>query len=243
MAESRRTPDDFAAEMAARKEVGLGNPTQDAAEGLDAAANGLDSPTQNDDEIVARGRTAAERLAGGQTWTDWVAVGRAFRVGRNFAMRIASTNQPKGKRYALAFGLWLKHKQLDQVADKGTRSNLLDLIDNLEAVEAWRAELPLERQLKLNHPRNTRDAWRRSRREEQIEGERRPSALTQLRESVEKLENENFRLRSGGHVINAQVRPPDVARILISLFSADALAEIRELLTQACNAMRMEEER
>jgi hypothetical protein len=63
----------------------------------------------------------------------------------------AGTNQPQGKAYNMAFGEWLQRYKLDDM-DKGDRSRLFSVMDNLPNVEEWRRTLPLTTRLKLNHP-------------------------------------------------------------------------------------------
>jgi hypothetical protein len=215
-----RTPDDFAAEMAARRTA--------------YAADGLEPPTHTDpDEVINSGRQAADRLISGHAWSDWVAVGRALVIGRAEAMREAHTNKPEGRLYAAAFARWLAHTGLDRVAgDKGTRSHLLDLIDHLDAVETWRKTLPVNRRLQLNHPRAVRDQWRKSTVVPDPNKQAKPSSVAMLKESVATLSEENQRLKqaNGGNQFTAQDRPADVVKILVSMFPASKLTKIRELL-------------
>src|SRR5262245_40340101 len=107
----RRDADDFAADMASRC--------------ADHVVDGLEPPTHvNSDEMITRGRQAADRLVSGHAWGDWIAVGHALVVGRAEAMREAHTNKPEGRLYAAAFARWLSRTGLDRVAsDKGTRSH------------------------------------------------------------------------------------------------------------------------
>jgi hypothetical protein len=117
----------------------------------------LEAPTHYPEEILARARQAANRLVSGHAWSDWVAVGRALAIGKTEAMREAHTNKPDGRLYAAAMARWLTRVGLDRVVgDRATRSHLLDLIEHLEAVEAWRRTLPLNRRVQLNHPRGPR---------------------------------------------------------------------------------------
>jgi hypothetical protein len=109
--QTRRNPDDFAAEMAARRD--------DQDELHDATH--VDDSSKN--AVIERARTAAVRLTGGQTFDDWVAVARAYWIGHCEAKRRA--NKDKGRRYACAFHEWMRQVGLDNVFaafDKATRA-------------------------------------------------------------------------------------------------------------------------
>ncbi len=111
-----------------------------------------------DTDPVALGREAWQRRRAGASrdWADWVLVGAALRVGRDEAMAKARTNKPSGKNYNTAFHHWL---QLNDFADLdgSDRGKLLQIIDHLEAVEAWRATLTEAERLRWNHPSSV---WR-----------------------------------------------------------------------------------
>jgi hypothetical protein len=112
----RRDADDFAREIKARKATEQDELSQD-------------NPS-SDINVINAAQEAAHRLLTGQAWQDWVAVGRALLVGRTEAMRTANTNKPTGKLYAAQFGQWLTAAKLDKVANKATRSRLLNLLDH-----------------------------------------------------------------------------------------------------------------
>jgi hypothetical protein len=217
----RRGPDDFAADMAARRQQ------------QQQEEHGLDAPTHSPDEIITRARQAADRLTSAHAWNDWVAIGRALAIGKTEAMREAHTNKPEGRLYAAAFARWLSRVGLERVAgDKGTRSHLLDLIEHLDAVEAWRKTLPVNRQLQLNHPRAVRDQWRRATVVHNPNQQTRTSPIAQRDATIARLEEENHRLTqaNGGNIFTRKDSARDVARVLRSMFSESKLAEIRRLL-------------
>ena len=109
--------------------------------------------------VVERGREAWRSLRRDETWEKWVAIGRAIDLGRTTIMRHLGTNQPKGRTWSDVFGAWLKQNEFDQI-DKGVRSRLQTCIENLPAVEAWRATLGLKRRLELNHPNTVLRRWK-----------------------------------------------------------------------------------
>ena len=107
--------------------------------------------TDEQDRIVRQGTAAWKRLKKDKSWTDWLAVGEALQVGRELAMYQAGTNEPSGKGYSQAFSRWLVANKLDDM-DKSDRAKLFKVMDNLAAIEQWRAKLTLSERLKLNHP-------------------------------------------------------------------------------------------
>jgi regulator of replication initiation timing len=80
-------------------------------------------------------------------------------IGRQDAMAAAETEQPIGSRYNSEFGSWLAHHHFDNI-DKGDRIRLIEVIDNLPAIEAWRATLTQTARLRLNHPSSILRKWK-----------------------------------------------------------------------------------
>ena len=217
----RRTPDNFAAEVRARR---ADHPAEQSSE--------LSETTQvSDEQVIARAQEAANRLVAGASWQDWLAVGRALRIGRAHAMYEAGTNQPTGSRYAACFGRWLAAVKLDKVADKATRSRLFDLLDNLDAVEKWHQSLPTNRRLAINHPNTVWRHWQRSKVVPDPNKPRPPSPVTKLKQSLAEIEEENARLKqlNGGNTFTGKDTARDVVRVLRATFTENKLAEIRRL--------------
>jgi hypothetical protein len=161
----RRGPDDFVAELRAKRAT-------------DQQDDGLSGTTHADTQIIERAQAAAARLVAGAAWGDWVAVGRAHLIGRTEAMREAHAHKPEGKRYAAACSRWLATTKLDKVADKATRSRLLELLDHIDAVEKWRETLATNRQLALNHPNTVFRHWQKSRAIPDLNKQPAPSPVT-----------------------------------------------------------------
>src|SRR5215471_3005212 len=59
----------------------------------------------------------------------------------------------------MAFGEWLQRYKLDDM-DKGDRSRLFQVMDNLGQIEEWRKTLTLTERLKLNHPNAVLRKWK-----------------------------------------------------------------------------------
>jgi hypothetical protein len=144
---------------------------------------------ESDVERVCRqGLEAWKRLKKDKNWADWRKVGEALIVGRDFAFKAAGVNRPQGKGYNLAFGEWLQRYKLDDM-DKGTRSRLFEVMDNLGQIEDWRQTLPLNLRLSLNHPNAVLRKWKAHMAPEKRTetGEPKPT----LRDSVVNLSEEN----------------------------------------------------
>ena len=111
------------------------------------------------ERICRQGTQAWQRLKKDKNWNDWLKVGEAHLVGREWAMRVADTNRPQGKAYNMTFGEWLAKYKFDDM-DKGDRSRLFAVMDNLPQIEEWRKTLTLTERLKLNHPNAVLRKWK-----------------------------------------------------------------------------------
>jgi hypothetical protein len=135
--------------------------------------------------VSRQGTEAWRRLKKEKSWRDWIAVGEALTAGRDWAMNQALTNQPIGKAYNMAFGEWLQRYKLDDM-DKGDRSRLFTVMDNLGMIEEWRRTLTQTQRLALNHPNAVLRKWQKAI-EPEPEGEPKPT----LRDSVANLSEDN----------------------------------------------------
>jgi hypothetical protein len=115
----------------------------------------------NNADVYREGREALDRISTGRDWSDWQKVGAALAAGRTEAMRTANTNRPKGKTYNRAFGGVLKRERLDSI-NSATRNQLLQIAENLPAIEEWRETLDPDRRLKLNYPSAIWRNWQRT---------------------------------------------------------------------------------
>jgi hypothetical protein len=221
-----RTPADFAAELQARQAtptVGQQQPE-------------LSRTTQiSDDLVITRAQEAASRLIANASWQDWVSVGRALQIGRAHAMYEAGTNVPKGSKFAACISRWLTAMKLDRVADKGTRSRLLNLLDHIDAVEKWRQLLPPTRRLELNHPNAVWRHWQRSKVAPDPNKAQKPSPFAAVKQSLIESQEEVARLKeaNGGNLFTRETSAKDVVRILRDTFSTSKFNEIRRLINTA----------
>jgi hypothetical protein len=108
---------------------------------------------------VEDGRNAWDRLkhSGSQNYNDWMQVAEALDIGQRECMRLAEIDRPQGSRYRKIFGEWLRQYQLDDM-NKADRFLALEILEHRPEIEKWRASLPLDVRIALNHPRAI---WRR----------------------------------------------------------------------------------
>jgi hypothetical protein len=103
------------------------------------------------DDTIKLGRDAWARLSRCACFADWIAVAHALAIGRAYAMKTAETNCPVGSRYNLAMGAWLKENGLDGISAQ-ERYRALLVLENLPAIEKFRADLDPAKARRLNHP-------------------------------------------------------------------------------------------
>jgi hypothetical protein len=143
------------------------------------------------DRVGRLGSEAWKRLKKTKDYHDWIKVGEALLVGREWAMNQAETNKPEGKGYNLCFSEYLQRYKLDDM-DKGDRSRLFQMMDALPQIEEWRRTLTLTERLKLNHP-NT--VLRKFKAAFEVPDPSKP-AKPGLCESVAELSEENMQLKA-----------------------------------------------
>jgi hypothetical protein len=142
------------------------------------------------DRVSRQGTEAWKRLKKEKSWGDWLKVGEALQIGREWAMHQAGVNRPEGKGYNTAMGEWLQRYKLDDM-DSGDRSRLFQVMDNLPMIEQWRGILTLTERLRLNHPNAVLRKWKAH-----IEPEDKAEPKPTLRDSVANLAEENERLKA-----------------------------------------------
>jgi hypothetical protein len=65
----------------------------------------------------------------------------ALAVGKAHALRVTGANAAWGRNYSREFSLWMQAQGFGQMA-KSVRSVAVELHENANAIEAWRATLP-----------------------------------------------------------------------------------------------------
>jgi hypothetical protein len=143
------------------------------------------------DRVSRLGTEAWKRLKKTKDYNDWLKVGEALTVGREWAMNQAQTNKPEGKAYNMAFGEWMMQYKLNDM-DKGDRSRLFQVMEALPMIEEWRRTLTLTERLKLNHPNAVLRKWKAA---WEVPDKTKP-AKPGLRDSVAKLSEEVLHLKN-----------------------------------------------
>lgn len=111
--------------------------------------------------VITEARRALARIHNDSHWQDWIAIGRALVAGRDEAMRKAGTNAPQGPPYRRAYAAWLDAAGLDLSGiNPPAKAALYELVDNLPAVERWRATLTATERHESTHPRAVLRRWR-----------------------------------------------------------------------------------
>lgn len=98
-----------------------------------------------------------------QLWDDWVLIGDALEIGRTEAIYTSQAKGPSGQRYSRAFSAWLKSNGFEDLHET-TRAHLLKIMDEFDAVDAWRDTLDEDKWQKWNHPSTVWqhfNAWKR----------------------------------------------------------------------------------
>jgi hypothetical protein len=153
--------------------------------------------------IIKRGQSALRRLDKDRNWEDWIQVGYAVVECRAVAMREAGTNRPYGPAYTKAYASLMAHYHFtDKLKDKSDRSRLVEIMDNLPTVTAWRQGLTSDERRKYTHPTTVFRYWKAAQRKS-VEAESpdvwRPAAST--RQKLKVVEAEIHKLRKEGTAV------------------------------------------
>jgi len=151
------------------------------------------------DRIGRQGKAAWQRLKKDKNFEDWRTAGQAVVTARQWAMNEAGTNQPIGSRYNALMADWLARYGLDDM-DKGARSRLVEMMDNIGAIEEWRKTLTLTERLSLNHPNSVVRKWKAATTIKETDpAEPKETVRTELAKALERiaeLEAENAQLKA-----------------------------------------------
>jgi hypothetical protein len=127
-------------------------------------------------------------------WSDWtLEIGPALMKARAEAMSVAETNRPIGRGYNTAMAGLLEEYGVGDMHETA-RAHILKIMENLAAVEEWRAKQ--DDRDDLNHPsrvwlkyqRSSTQADERTQKErERRKAERRESATQELEAALERI--------------------------------------------------------
>ena len=94
------------------------------------------------------------KMKSGQHLQDWFVLGEALLIGRHVAMKLAFTNEPKGKGYSQAFSEWKSAHNFHTIPQTAI-SDLLWILDNVEhktILTDQLATLPTNKRIRINSP-------------------------------------------------------------------------------------------
>jgi hypothetical protein len=117
------------------------------------------TPVKSD--TVTLGQEAWERRKADvqNSWADWKLIGGALLFGRQECMKKAGATEPSGRKYNELYSHWLEVNGFGDI-DSSDRSKLLQLMENLQAVETWRETLTEDQRARWNHhPYTVFGAW------------------------------------------------------------------------------------
>ena len=102
-----------------------------------------------------------------KTWEAWLRIGKAFQEVRNVAMKSVGVNRPFGPRYRALFPLLMQRfKFTDRIRDSGDRARLVEVMEILPEIEAWRNGLTDDERRRWNHPTTVLREYKKAQRQE-----------------------------------------------------------------------------
>jgi hypothetical protein len=110
---------------------------------------------------IRAGRDAWEEISRAESFESWKLIGAALAVGKRHALKVTGANAAWGRNYSREFSNWMKQHGFDKMA-KSVRSVAVELHENANAIEAWRATLPERQRKRLVHPLSNVRRWRAS---------------------------------------------------------------------------------
>ncbi|MGJ5135693.1 hypothetical protein [Bradyrhizobium oligotrophicum] len=157
--------------------------------------SGQSDEDDQDRDIVRRAVEALDVID--KTFENWLIIGEAFERGRQWATREARTNVPKGRGYNEAFSRWMKRYEAGKLTtiDQAARYRLGKIMENRQAVVAWRQTLTSNQLREWSHPTTV---WRRFEAAHNVpddDAPKKPSHMAQLKESLANALDDNQRLQ------------------------------------------------
>jgi hypothetical protein len=126
-------------------------------------------------EIEARAAAAYDDLFSPKSdrndWAKWMFIADGLMIGRQKSMRVAGTQEPKGKGYNIAFSRWMDPRPWARLLDPPTRNDLFWCFEHRSEIELYRDGLPEHERVKKNHPTHMKRAYLAERRKEEAERE------------------------------------------------------------------------
>jgi hypothetical protein len=193
--------------------------------------------------IIDAGRKAWQAISRDETWENWLSIGRAIETGRREIMRLLHTNRPAGAQWSRTFGQWLDETKFAEI-DKGTRSRLLQCLENLPAITQWRQNIGLTQRAQLNHPTVVWRRWQAAHGRGEDKADKGPSTPRpglreenmRLQSELDAAQREIARLRQGwdeGNDFDWQDTPEAIAAQMLRTHPAKAKRVGAAILAQS----------
>ena len=190
--------------------------------------------------IIRDGQAALRWLDRDKTWEAWLRIGKAFLEVRNVAMHRAGVNRPYGPRYRDLFGLLLRQfKFTDRIKDSGDRARLVEVMENLAAIETWRNGLSDDDKRRWNHPTTVLREYKKAIRKETALPDDAMFRPPTLKEKHRALQTEVHELRKGAPLPwGPHDSPAEKARAVLEHISIVEAEELGLALLQAVKDAR-----
>lgn len=109
--------------------------------------------------IIKAGLDAWRLTQKSASFENWMIIGKALQVGRNAAT--CATGATTGARYSKTFYSWANERGFGGMS-KADRWSACDLVENIDALEKWRASLPEKQRRRLINPLSNMRRWRKA---------------------------------------------------------------------------------
>jgi|SRR5262245_1644906 len=114
------------------------------------------------DALRRKALTALSHIVNKRTWIEWLTIGEYLQTGRQWAMQISRSNEPKGIRYNQAINVWFKRNHQFEKLEKDERNDLMRCMENLPAIETFLAGQEGKKGRQLIHPTSVWRAYKRN---------------------------------------------------------------------------------
>jgi hypothetical protein len=190
--------------------------------------------------IIRDGQKALRWLDKDNTWEAWKRVGEALLEVRRVAMQGAGTNRPYGPRFRELSGRLLRQFRFtESIKHPSDRSRLVEVMENLAAIEAWRNGLTDEQRRLWNHPKTVLERYRADMRKQLATPDDDVFRAPTAKEKIRELKSEVHELRKGAPLPwGTHDSPADKARAVMEHLSIVEAEELALALLQAVRDAR-----
>jgi len=110
--------------------------------------------------LIRAGLDAWRAIGKAESFEAWRTIGEALLVGKRRAQGIADEADGwRERNYIYEFGRWMRQHGFGDMP-KSVRSVAIELAENIQAIESWRATLPERQRKRLVHPLSNVRRWK-----------------------------------------------------------------------------------